>query len=328
MGKDRARTYFGLMFDEWKNAWQQAVDNFERELRDPDEHFSPNQRASAMRRDLAAARNALNRLSADLDQARKDLAGEEESEQTARRRAEMARRIDDADTVRIALDFAGRHAHRAGILRRKVDVLQDELAMRQEELGIMEQHAAEEIEKIEAEQLTEADFRKLEAREGRGGAAGGAEEADAMRREAMRRFGDEARGDEARGGEGISHGAGGNTVSRRRHLRAWIATLKAGRRLACRGSAYFRRRGLGIPQPSSGGRMFAGCWTASHHGSANPALFAVFSSGTFSCESRSSCTKPDRCSSVLLAASCVGLWWRCRLHVRIEAQGSRCGWPV
>ena len=162
MGKDRARTYFGLMFDEWKNAWQQAVDNFERELRDPDEHFSPNQRATAMRRDLAAARNALHRLSADLEQARKDLAGEEEAEQTARRRSEMAERINDADTVRIALEFAGRHAHRAGILRRKVEVLQDELAMRQEELGIMEQHAAEEIKRIEAEQLTDADFRKLE----------------------------------------------------------------------------------------------------------------------------------------------------------------------
>src|SRR5688572_22851027 len=83
----------GGMFDEWKNAWQQAVENLERELEAPDERFSPNQRATAMRRDLAAARNALKRLAADLEQARKDLAGEEESEQTARRRSEMAERI-------------------------------------------------------------------------------------------------------------------------------------------------------------------------------------------------------------------------------------------
>lgn len=150
------------MFDEWRTAWQQAVDNFELELGDPDEHFSPNQRATAMRRDLAAARAALNRLDADLGQARKDLAGEEEAERTARRRAEMAERISDADTIRIALEFAGRHSHRAGILRRKVEVLHDELAMRREELVIMEQHAATEIEKMEAEKLTESDFRKLD----------------------------------------------------------------------------------------------------------------------------------------------------------------------
>ena len=150
------------MFDEWRNAWQQAVENFERELADPDEHSSPNQRAAAMRRDLAAARAALNRLDGDLAQARKDLSGEEESEQTARRRAEMAERINDADTVRIAREFAARHAHRAGIMRRKVEVLQDELAMRREELGTMEQHAAAEIEKMEAERLADTDFRKLE----------------------------------------------------------------------------------------------------------------------------------------------------------------------
>src|SRR5687767_14815950 len=126
MGKDRAEVYFFSMFDEWKKAWQQAVDNFERELEASDADFaSPNQRATAMRRDLAAARAALGRLEADLVQARKDLSAEEEAEQTARRRSEMAERIGDADTVRIAVEFAERHAHRAGILRRKVEVLGD-----------------------------------------------------------------------------------------------------------------------------------------------------------------------------------------------------------
>lgn len=154
------------MFDEWKYAWQQAVENFERELDDPDERVSPNQRAAAMRRDLAAARAALNRLDADLGQARKDLAGEEESGETARRRAEMAERVNDADTVRIAQEFAARHVYRAAILRRKVEVFQDELTMRREELVTMEEHAAAEIEKMETEQetqrLTDRDFRKLE----------------------------------------------------------------------------------------------------------------------------------------------------------------------
>jgi chromosome segregation ATPase len=171
MGKDRAEPYFSGMFEEWKRAWEQAVENFERELRAPDQDFaSPSQKAHAMRRDLNAARTALNRLQADLVQARKDLAAEEESEQTARRRAEMAQRIEDQDTIRIALEFAERHAQRAGILRRKVDVLHDEHTMRQEELTVMEQQAATELQQIEARQAIDslerekqdADFRRME----------------------------------------------------------------------------------------------------------------------------------------------------------------------
>lgn len=134
------------MWDDWKKAWQDAVSNFERELATPEDSFSsPSDRASAMRRDLNAARTALSRLQADVAQSAKDLVAEEESEQTARRRADMASRIDDPETVRIALEFAERHAHRAGILRRKVEVLQDELGMRQEELAAMEQQAAAEL---------------------------------------------------------------------------------------------------------------------------------------------------------------------------------------
>ena len=159
------------MFEEWKRAWDQAVQNFERELSASDQAFaSPSQKAHAMRRDLNAARTALNRLQADLTQARKDLTAEEESEQTARRRAEMAQRIEDADTVRIANEFAERHAQRAAILRRKVEVLQDELGMRQEELGAMEAQAATELEQIEARRTADllerekqdADFRQME----------------------------------------------------------------------------------------------------------------------------------------------------------------------
>ena len=159
------------MFDEWKKAWQQAVDNFEREIHAPDDTFaSPGDKASAMRRDLAAARAALTRLESDLAQARKDVAAEEESEQTARRRAEMAQRIEDADTIRIAQEYAGRHAQRANILRRKVEVLQDELAMRRDELAAMEQHASVELKNIEARRVADllerekqdADFRRLD----------------------------------------------------------------------------------------------------------------------------------------------------------------------
>lgn len=148
------------MWEDWKKAWSEAVSNFERELSAPDQPG----RATAMQRDLYAARGALARLQGDINQSKKDLAGEEEQEQTARRRAEMARRIEDAETIRIALEFANRHAQRADVLRRKVVVLEEELAMRQEELATMQQQAnvIEPPQKSEKLAADDFDFRKLD----------------------------------------------------------------------------------------------------------------------------------------------------------------------
>lgn len=155
------------MFEDWKKAWDQAVANFERELHGEDSaSLPPGSRVAGMRRDLAAAHKALDRLEADLTLSRRDLAAEDEQIATCERRAVMADNIGDVETARIAREFGQRHLERAGILRRKVEVLQDELAMRQEELTAMEKDAAAElieIEKIERNRIQQdADFRKLE----------------------------------------------------------------------------------------------------------------------------------------------------------------------
>jgi hypothetical protein len=156
------------MWEDWKKAWQEAVSNFERELNAEDEDFaSPSHRASAMRRDLKAASNALNRLRADLAQAESDYAGESEAEQTARRRAELAQRINDEDTLRIANEFAQRHTQRADVLKRKVEVLKEELVMREEEFAQMEAQAQVELAGIPerdvlAHEKDDFNFRKME----------------------------------------------------------------------------------------------------------------------------------------------------------------------
>ena len=154
------------MFEDWKRAWEQAVANFERELADEDGNQSAGQRTNAMRRDLAAAQKALDRLEVELGQARKEADAEAEAVQTCERRAAMAERIGDSETVRVAQEFARKHTEREAILRRKVDVLQDELVMRRDELGGMEQQAAAEIaeiRKLEDERLQhDVEFRKLD----------------------------------------------------------------------------------------------------------------------------------------------------------------------
>jgi phage shock protein A len=155
------------MFEDWKKAWEQAVSNFQRELEEEDQPGDvPGHRAASMRRDLANAKRALERLQGDIVSSRQELSREEEEIATCERRAAQAERIGDAETARIATEFARKHTDRAAILRRKVEVLQDEFAMRKDELTVMEQQAETEFAEIRQAQTDrikhEAEFRQLD----------------------------------------------------------------------------------------------------------------------------------------------------------------------
>ncbi|HEY0304036.1 MAG TPA: hypothetical protein VGC44_03640 [Longimicrobiales bacterium] len=155
------------MFEDWKKAWEQAVSNFQRELQEEDQPGDlPGHRAASMRRDLANAKRALDRLQGDIVSTTQELSREEEEIATCERRAAQAERIGDAETARIAAEFARKHTDRAAILRRKVEVLQDEFAMRKDELTVMEQQAETEFAEIRQAQTDrikhEAEFRQLD----------------------------------------------------------------------------------------------------------------------------------------------------------------------
>lgn len=128
------------MFDDWKKAWQEAIDNFQRELED--DTTSPPQLAS-MRREVATARKALDQLQIELERCREQVAEEEQQEQVCRRRGEMAARINDEETVRIATEWADRYHLRARVLRQKAEALAAELEMRQNDFKEMEEKVAE-----------------------------------------------------------------------------------------------------------------------------------------------------------------------------------------
>ena len=90
---------------------------------------SPRDDAGALRQALvqykmaiAELRDALQRSERELGQVRTELAD-------CSRRAELAARIDDQETVRIAGEFVTRAAARADLLERKVIVQRDEMAM-------------------------------------------------------------------------------------------------------------------------------------------------------------------------------------------------------
>jgi hypothetical protein len=128
------------MFEDWKQAWREAVANFQHELHSEEDGTFAHH--DALRRELATARGALMRLDSEIASARRAAAAERDSEQVCRRRETMAGQINDLETVRIAAEYAARHAERAVVLERKVEVLEAERALLQRDLAAMEQAVA------------------------------------------------------------------------------------------------------------------------------------------------------------------------------------------
>jgi hypothetical protein len=122
------------MFDDWKSAWREAVDNFERELHADDDV----DQGRGMRRQLAAARAALKRLGTEIERAAVEAAAERDAEQVCLRRQTLALDISDDETARIAGEYAARHAERAHVYERKTEVLRDEHALLQRDYDAME----------------------------------------------------------------------------------------------------------------------------------------------------------------------------------------------
>jgi hypothetical protein len=125
------------MFEDLKRAWREAVANFHHEMSDGDD-ATAGAHARALRREIATARGVLAQLDAEI---RKTARGAEEESTAAadcRRREQLARQVGDAETVRVAVEFAARHDERAAVLQRKLVVLTDERALLVRDLERME----------------------------------------------------------------------------------------------------------------------------------------------------------------------------------------------
>ncbi|HEX6133617.1 MAG TPA: hypothetical protein VFZ24_06630 [Longimicrobiales bacterium] len=126
------------MFEEWKQAWRQAVDNFQREVAG-----GAPPRIRAMERELTSAAGALGRLEDEIRRTRRDLERERHEEHVCRRRENLARGVGDDETARIADEYARRHAERAGVLDRKITVLEEERGLLVRDVDSMRKTLAE-----------------------------------------------------------------------------------------------------------------------------------------------------------------------------------------
>ncbi len=85
--------------------------------------------ADGLRQALVQFKVAIGELREALDRSERELASVRREVDDYQRRGELAGRIDDQETVRVAEEFATRARARVDLLERKVIVQRDELAM-------------------------------------------------------------------------------------------------------------------------------------------------------------------------------------------------------
>lgn len=126
------------VFDDLRQAFREAVENFKEELNRDEVTDTVDGLLREMGRELVDARAYLSRLEEDARDALRRAEAEQKEGETCRRREEMAERIEDDQTARIARDYAEKHERRAEILRKKATALTEEIRLRKTEIGEME----------------------------------------------------------------------------------------------------------------------------------------------------------------------------------------------
>lgn len=122
------------VFDDYRRAWREAVDNFWREL----EADGPEGESRAAFREMGTARSRLEELDAVIGETRQRLDDESTQVEVCIRRERMARSIGDEETARVAAEYCERHRERVEVFGRKLDALEAERRLCVRDLRDME----------------------------------------------------------------------------------------------------------------------------------------------------------------------------------------------
>ncbi len=144
------------VFEEFRRAWRQAVENFWHELEGDDAET----KARGVYREVAGVRNQLEELDDALGATRQRLAHEEQQVEACRRRERLARNIGDEETARVAVEYRDRHLERAEVLRRKLEALEAERRLCERDLREMERALQEQRITGAGEILDELDLNR------------------------------------------------------------------------------------------------------------------------------------------------------------------------
>lgn len=125
------------MFENLRNAFREALDNFNKELDRDQVPGAVDRLLAGMRDELADAKVRIKELEDQIARADAESAREKKEAETARRRGTLAAGIDDKETVQLAEQYAARHEERQRILEQKGAALRQELVIRQKEVEEM-----------------------------------------------------------------------------------------------------------------------------------------------------------------------------------------------
>ncbi len=175
------------MFDNLRQAFREAVDNFKDELGRDEIPEAVDRLLREMKREAADTKAEIRRLEEAIQGAIEEAEKEKGEGKTCRRREKMALEISDEETARLAREYAEKHEHRRSVLEHKALALKEELDMRQEEFGEM----------LKAIKDAEKNRDGLTATVGRASARNSIEEADDLFSQ-LDRFADEIEADDAR----------------------------------------------------------------------------------------------------------------------------------
>ena len=125
------------MFDNPRQAFREAVDNFKDELGRDDVPEAVSRLLREMKREAADTKAEIRRLEEAIRGAIDKAEKEKGAAKTCRRREKMALDISDEETAGVAREYAEKHEHRRSVLERNALALKEELDMREEKFGQM-----------------------------------------------------------------------------------------------------------------------------------------------------------------------------------------------
>ncbi len=125
------------MFDDLKNLFSKTWDAFQAEAGRSEPEDQVAELLSAMRREMVEARATVPLLEEAVTSARAALERERRALADVERRRGLAERIADAETVRVADEFAAKHRARIAVLEDKVRAAEAELELRRREVTEM-----------------------------------------------------------------------------------------------------------------------------------------------------------------------------------------------
>jgi phage shock protein A len=127
------------MFENLRNAFREAVENFNKELDRDQIPETVDRLLGGMRDEVAEAQASVHELEDQIARTQREIERETDEVATARRRGKLAADIEDTETAEIAQQYATKHEERLRLLEQKVTALRAELDFQRKEVDGMMQ---------------------------------------------------------------------------------------------------------------------------------------------------------------------------------------------